>query len=1110
MKKLLLLFFLTCNVLLASGQVTLTGSSYTENFDNLFSGLPSGFSVYTGATSSSLGTVATLTTTHTARNNTVGSFKNFASLPNPDAAGTTNRALGVRQTGSFGDPGAAFVFKLDNTTGITGIDLTFDLQSLDAASPRTTNWTVQYAIGASPNSFSNSPSITGSLQTGASTTTTNSIVADFGNALDNISQPVWIRIVALTPATGTGNRASSGIDNFVLTYSSNPNAPSIAISPGSLTFPNQNINTTSSAKSVTLNYSNLTTADVNLTAVGPYTIAKTETGTYSTSFAYTNAELNTNTTNFFVKFTPTAAGNSTGTVSISGGGVSSTSTVNLSGVGVDPNQTAFNFESCSTNGSSSLSDGFTQYSVTGAQTWGCASPYGRNAADASGATNAGNGLQVNGYASTNNLNEDWLISPVFNISTFNFPILSYWTRNKYVGAQLQLKVSTNYSGTGSPTAPGVTWTDLDGKFPTVNSDKWTKSDNIDLSSFKSSGSAVYIAFVYNSTTEDGARWTIDDFSLTNSATAPPAEITSNPTSLDMGFVTAGQSATSTLNITSANLTGSISLTTNGDFTVSTDNVTYGTTATITNPGNATTAIYVKFSPASVNQSYTGALYLENSAVSNTVNLSGSTVSKEATLDVVNWNIEWFGGSNGPSDNVKQKANVIKVMKNLNADVYALGEIVSTTELADVAAAIGASATEYGYYVSEYGSYAQNTSDPDYANAQKLAFIYRKSVITPIGTAAPLLYTANESDPVFNYWASGRFPYELKANVTLQGTTKQVNFIMIHAKAETSSGSYARRKNAAASLKTYLDANEATDNFIILGDYNDDLDQTISDNTSGGADTDFPNSSYKAWIDDAARYTSVTLPLSLAGKKSTVSYNDVIDHVTLSNEMKNYYLNNSAQIVTSVTGIVSPDNYGATTSDHYPVLTRYAFDPVVLPIKLASFTAQAAGDKTNLKWTTESEVDNDYFLVERAGEDKNFITVSRVKGSGSSNASVSYSSIDYNPLAGNNYYRLKQVDFDGKFSYSDERVVKFSSLNNNKLTVFPNPTSDKITLNLSEVSGKVSLKVVGVDGKSMISEEGTLEAVNQKLNSKLSGFAPGVYIISLTANGQQHKIKFVKQ
>jgi hypothetical protein len=208
----------------------------------------------------------------------------------------------------------------------------------------------------------------------------------------------------------------------------------------------------------------------------------------------------------------------------------------------------------------------------------------------------------------------------------------------------------------------------------------------------------------------------------------------------------------------------------------------------------------------------------------------------------------------------------------------------------------------------------------------MAFVYKTSVFSNV-TTTPLLSVgintaADLSNPNYNYWASGRFPFMMSADVTLNCVTRQMKFILVHAKANTSptNVSYERRKNGADALYAELNANYSNDHIVILGDFNDDLDQSI---TAG-----FTTTSWNIFTEDAANYAPLTLPLSLAGKKSTVSYNDVIDHVVVSNELASHYMNETASILTDVTSLVS--NYGSTTSDHYPVFTRYTFTNTTAP------------------------------------------------------------------------------------------------------------------------------------------------------------------------------------
>lgn len=218
-----------CPTATGNGSINLTTSPLTFNFDDLgTNGLPAGVYVKQDATSLDLGNDATVYNTNfnspTAWNQTSLGYKNYASATGLTSTSTgtqqnasTNRALGCRQTGtagSGGDPGFAFAFQLANTTGRSNLQLQFNLQSLDASTTgRTTTWKVDYGIGLSPSGFTTITTNPTILTTANGTFSNTTVTVNFGSALNNISQPVWIRIVALSPTSGSGSRASTGIDD---------------------------------------------------------------------------------------------------------------------------------------------------------------------------------------------------------------------------------------------------------------------------------------------------------------------------------------------------------------------------------------------------------------------------------------------------------------------------------------------------------------------------------------------------------------------------------------------------------------------------------------------------------------------------------------------------------------------------------------------------------------------------------------------------------------------------------------------------------------------------------------------------------------------------------
>ena len=576
-----------------------------------------------------------------------------------------------------------------------------------------------------------------------------------------------------------------------------------------------------------------------------------------------------------------------------------------------------NFNTCTT----ALTDGFTQFSLTGPQVWACTT-FGRDPLAPAGTTAFPNAVQINGFASGSNvINEDWLISPALNLTGTTFPLLSFWSRTAFNGAPLKLRVSTNYAGSGNPSA--ATWTDLVGQFPAQTSNIWKLSQNINLSAFKTA--TTYFAFVYNSTDDDGARWTVDDVKIDNSPIAPPASVTPNTGEVNFGFVASGSTLVKTMAFTANDISGGVTLTATGNFLISKTNGSFTPSITYTQveANNIGKTVYVQFAPTTASLNYVGNLTLSTPTVTDTiVILKGNSIDAATTLEVVNWNIEWFGSTTlGPTNKNLQEQNVKTILQNIGADIYALEEVVSETRLANIVSQMPG----YSYVLSNYGSYTNpnQAGAGTLADAQKLGMIY-KTALFPAGVTSQALLSAgvntaaDVTNPAYNWYASGRFPFMVTGTTTLGGITKQLRFIITHAKANTSPTltSYNRRKAGNDSLRTHLNTFYPNDNIIFLGDLNDDLDSTIT----AGITPKF--SSYKQFMDDATNFSSPTLALSLAGKKSTVSYNDVIDHVIISNEMKCSYMAGSAAILTDVAALIP--NYGNTTTDHYPVFTRYQF------------------------------------------------------------------------------------------------------------------------------------------------------------------------------------------
>ena len=500
-------------------------------------------------------------------------------------------------------------------------------------------------------------------------------------------------------------------------------------------------------------------------------------------------------------------------------------------------------------------------------------------------------------------------------------------------------------------------------------------------------------------------------------------------------------------------------------------------------------------------------------------VSGTSLSTDRTLEVVNWNVSWFGknetasdpGPWGPANEDLQEANVLKVLRTINADAYALVEVCDTMRLRRVVDSLNNGTNNWNFVVCNYGSGADDPSSANYAaflpDAQKQALIYKTNVVNVVNTRA-FLRTSSHYDSTRYYWSSGRVPYLVEADVTLGAVTKRVNFFIFHAKANTGTTSekiesYRRRKLGAMEMKDSIDTYYPNANNILLGDYNDDMDRTIAPITSG-ADT---VSSYQAIVVDSLdsdHYKTLSLVFSKQGRRSTVTGADVIDHVIVSNEMATFFISNTMQIRTDVVGMVatSPINYADSTSDHYPIFTRYNFLQT-LPVQLIHFSAKKENQKVKLEWATSQEFNSRYFSIERSSNGLNWTAIARVDAAGNSNTLSEYSAYDYTPLKPSNLYRLKQVDWDGTVFYSNTRSISYAQ--DQKVNISPVPARDVVNIDMSNIPATSrQVQLIDITGKVILLQT----SVSPLLRLNVSSQPRGIYFLRIRINDKNYSEKII--
>lgn len=185
-------------------------------------------------------------------------------------------------------------------------------------------------------------------------------------------------------------------------------------------------------------------------------------------------------------------------------------------------------------------------------------------------------------------------------------------------------------------------------------------------------------------------------------------------------------------------------------------------------------------------------------------------------------------------------------------------------------------------------------------------------------------------------------------------------------------------------------------------------------------------------------------------------------------------------------------------------------PCVLPIELSEFNAKHLGNAVELHWVTAKEKNNAYFTIERSKDTKVFEEVKKIDGAGNSNAFLNYSAYDENPMNGLSYYRIKQTDKDGKFTYSEMKAVSYQR-NINNLEVSPVPAQNNIMVSFKAIEGGESkVSIFNAEGKLVYSSDLHVENGANDNSIDISAFTRGFYQLVLTTNGEVQRTKFVKE
>jgi len=203
--------------------------------------------------------------------------------------------------------------------------------------------------------------------------------------------------------------------------------------------------------------------------------------------------------------------------------------------------------------------------------------------------------------------------------------------------------------------------------------------------------------------------------------------------------------------------------------------------------------------------------------------------------------------------------------------------------------------------------------------------------------------------------------------------------------------------------------------------------------------------------------------------------------------------------------------GTAISDYTSDFSPFGFGSQnggnALPIDLISFTGAVIDGNAVLEWEVASQVNNDYYTIERSIDCENWEKISSLKGAGSTNQLMKYTTYDEKPYVGVSYYRLTQTDYDGKFeTFKPISIIYDKPI---RLSINPNPVEDKLNLYLGEnLRGMTNVTIVNSKGQEIFSKS-FLGEYNM-INLQVGKYKRGYYLLEVDHNQRVGTLKFIKE
>lgn len=262
------------------------------------------------------------------------------------------------------------------------------------------------------------------------------------------------------------------------------------------------------------------------------------------------------------------------------------------------------------------------------------------------------------------------------------------------------------------------------------------------------------------------------------------------------------------------------------------------------------------------------------------------------------------------------------------------------------------------------------------------------------------------------------------------------------------------------------------------------------------------SNVEHWIFNRVSGSNVNVTLSFTTARSGV-VNSLTDlRVAKWDGSQWLNLGNGGTTGTTAAGTVV-NSSAITTYSPFTLGSSSTLNP--LPVNLLSFNAKLLDQMVAIKWSTTNEINNDYFTIEKSINGTDWTTLTTVDASESTENVNFYEAIDLSPVAGIQYYRLKQTDLNGQSKYCDKTFINFTS-SKPEIVAYPNPCSDFLSVNLNSTE-QTDLKLLNAFGQVVYSET-TSEQNLVKID--LSLLPAGVYVLETMVNNEISTSKIVKK